>query len=284
MAMTSGPAASTDRAKVTAITSGPPASAITVPAAVAAVAAGRPLSPVWVNEVGGITFELGAGPDRCFVKWAPAGSCLDLAAEAERMAWAGQFHPVPLVLGCGADAAGSWLVTTALPGASAVSRRWLAEPAVAVRAIGEGLRALHEALPVAACPFSWSAEDRVADARRQAAAGRLDPAAWGEPHRRLGIDAALSLAAEIPPVDQMVVCHGDACAPNTLIGADGRWCGHVDLGLLGTGDRWADLAVATWSTQWNYGPGWERHLLDAYGIDRDSDRTRYYRLLWDLSS
>ena len=47
---------------------------------------------------------------------------------------------------------------------------------------------------------------------------------------------------------------------------DGHWSGHVDLGLLGTADRWADLAVATWSTEWNYGPGWEQLLLDAYGI------------------
>jgi len=81
-----------------------------------------------------------------------------------------------------------------------------------------------------------------------------------------------------------VVCHGDACAPNTLLTVDGHWSGHVDLGLLGTADRWADLAVATWSTEWNYGPGWEQLLLDTYGIAPDPERARYYRLLWDLSS
>jgi hypothetical protein len=48
--------------------------------------------------------------------------------------------------------------------------------------------------------------------RRQAAAGRLHPAAWHEEHRPLGITRALELAAEIPPVDRLV-CHGDACAP-----------------------------------------------------------------------
>ena len=41
-------------------------------------------------------------------------------------------------------------------------------------------------------------------------------------------------------------------------------------------------AIATWSTVWNYGPGWESAVLDAYGIALDADRTRYYRLLWDL--
>jgi hypothetical protein len=44
----------------------------------------------------------------------------------------------------------------------------------------------------------------------------------------------------------------------------------------------ADLAVSTWSTEWNYGPGWEDVLLAAYGVDPDPARTRYYRLLCDL--
>lgn len=95
---------------------------------------------------------------------------------------------------------------------------------------------------------------------------------------------ALRLAADIPPADRLVVCHGDACAPNTVLTPDGRLSGHVDFGLLGVGDRWADIAVATWSTEWNYGPGWESLLLDSYGIQSDPERTHYYRLLWDLSS
>jgi len=80
------------------------------------------------------------------------------------------------------DASGSWLVTGALPGTNAVSERWKAEPASAVAAIGAGLRVLHAALPVAACPFSWSVEDRLADIRRRAALG----AAADFPSRRCG--------------------------------------------------------------------------------------------------
>ena len=64
-----------------------------------------------------------------------------------------------------------------------------------------------------------------------------------------------------------MVCHGDACAPNTLIDDDGRCCGHVDLGDLGVADRWADLAVAMLSLSWNYAGAWEDELLDAYGVD-----------------
>jgi kanamycin kinase len=257
---------------------------VTPPAAVVSAADGRDLALVWTNEVGGLTFAAGEGPDRRFIKWAPAGSGLDLPGEADRLAWAGQYHPVPRPLAQGLDEEGSWLVTAALSGENAVSARWTADPATAVAAIGEGLRALHETLPVARCPFSWSAEQRVAGARDQAAAGRVNPAAWHPCHQSLTVTAALNQAAAIPSSDKLVVCHGDACAPNTLLNGDGRWSGHVDLGLLGVADRWADLAVATWSVEWNYGPGWDRLLLDAYGIRPDPQRTRYYRLMWDLSS
>ncbi|MGH3192100.1 MAG: phosphotransferase [Streptosporangiaceae bacterium] len=251
------------------------------PEAVRRLGAARRVRLVWENE-DALTFEVGDGPDRRFAKWAPAGSPLDLAAEAARMSWAAAFTPVPRVLDLGADGEGSWLVTAALPGHNAVWQRWRAEPRTAVIAIGEGLRAMHEALPVTDCPFSWMARDRIAVARRAAAAGRLDASDWAPEHVELGIEGAMAQVQDIPPADRLVVCHGDACAPNTLIADNGRWSGHVDLGDLGVADRWADLAVATWSTGWNYGPGWEQPLLDAYGIRPDAARTRYYRLLWEL--
>ena len=260
----------------------PPEAAIAVPAVVQSLAAGRPVRAVWVNERGGLTFEVEGPSGRRFVKWAPAGSGIDLGREAARLTWAARLAAVPRLLDHGADEAGSWIVTAGFAGESAVADRWRADPGRAVAAIGAGLRRLHDSLPVDACPFSWSAEDRLADARRRAAAGRMEPGRWHREHRGLPVERALELLAHCPAPDHMVVCHGDACAPNTLLDQDGRFAGHVDLGAMGVGDRWADLAVATWSTEWNYGPGWEAHLLDAYGIAPDDERTRYYRLLWDL--
>ncbi len=110
---------------------------------------------------------------------------------------------------------------------------------------------------MADCPFSWSVAGRLAEASARATTAQ---------HRRF----LAELAADAPAVDVPVVCEGDACAPNTLLGDDGRWSGHVDLGALGVADpRWADLAVATWSTERNYGHGWEHILLDAYGVGPD---------------
>ena len=238
---------------------------------------------MWVNELGGVTFEIGAGDRRRFVKWAPAGSGLDLAAEAARLAWAVAFTPVPRPLGQGADRTGSWLVTSALPGEMAITARWNAEPHTAVAAIGAGLRAMHEALPVRRLPVllecrrdgspmpaggprgaSWTRPGGIPAIRRSPS-----PRRWScspTPRRWTSWSSATATAA-----------HRTRCST-----ADGRCSGHVDLGELGVADRWADLAVATWSTTWNYGPGWEPQLLDAYGIAPDPGRTSYYRLLWDL--
>jgi kanamycin kinase len=263
------------------MTKGPGDPSVT-PRIVSELAAGRTTVPVWHNEIGGVTYQIGVGETREFLKWTPPASGVDLGREIERLAWAGEHIVVPRVLRQGADDEGTWFLTAGLPGTSAVDERWKRDPATAVRAIGAGLRALHDALPVARCPFDWSAEDRVARTNVRAAAGTIDRSKWHESHQHLSVERGLELIADIPPVDKLVVCHGDACAPNTLLDDTGAWCAHLDLGTLGVADRWADLAVATWSTEWNYGPGWTEPLLAAYGVEPDWDRIAYYRLLWDL--
>ncbi|WP_024876383.1 aminoglycoside 3'-phosphotransferase [Saccharomonospora piscinae] len=240
-----------------------PTGPVPVPEAVTRVAQGDDITPVWRNSLGGLTFRLDApGGDTRFVKWVAHGTAeLDLAAEARRLDWASNWVRVPHVLHHGACDDGEWLVTTPVPGRSAVDPRWLRDPATAATAVGTGLRLLHEALPVADCAYEWSVESRLRDAE-------------GDIRARL---------ADSPPTDREVVCHGDACAPNTLLHDDGTVSGHVDLGSLGVADRWADLAVAAWSVDWNHGPGYARLVFRGYDIEPDPDRLAYYRLLWDLT-
>ena len=98
-------------ATVPPVIAGVPEPPKVVPAAVRALSGGREPRAVWRNELDGFTFQLGAGPGRRFVKWQPAGTPIDLAAEAARLSWAGRFTPVPRVLELGADERGSWLLT-----------------------------------------------------------------------------------------------------------------------------------------------------------------------------
>jgi kanamycin kinase len=215
---------------------------------------------VWTNQLGAVTFQVGSGRSGTEYIKVAAARITDFADEASRLHWAAPFVTVPTVLDFGVDGDWAWLRTSGLPGLSAVHPRWLASPQVAVRAIGAGLRTLHDRLPVRSCPFDWTATARLRT---------LTPAR----RERLG---------EPPPVDRLVVCHGDACAPNTLIDDDGRCCGHVDFDGLGVADRWADLAVATLSLGWNYlGRSWDAELFAAYGVEPDPPRIDYYRRLWE---
>lgn len=205
----------------------------------------------WRNDLGGQTWLLG---DRC-LKWSPRSAGIDLGREAERMRWLAARHPAPRVLETGVDGAGQWILSVAIPAESAVADRWREDPRRAVRAIAEGLRRLH-ALPVAGVPTGWSS--------------------W--------LTRAPEALGSRPPLERPVVVHGDACSPNTLIDADGRFAAHVDLGDLAVGDRWADLAVATMAIGWNYGDGWDDAFYAAYGIRPDLRRIRYYRALWHAES
>ncbi|WP_460770352.1 phosphotransferase [Mariniluteicoccus flavus] len=167
------------------------------------------------------------------------------------MAWVARRLSAPEVLSAGVRDGVGWLHTAALPGRSAIEL-----PAeVAVPALGRALRAFHDALRIADCPWTRAAEDRLA-----AVSGGHD---LGTP----------------PPVDRLVVCHGDPCNPNFLLDDRGACTGYVDLARVGVADRWADLAQAVLSLGWNFGPGHEGAFLEAYGVGRDA-RLGWYQRLW----
>jgi kanamycin kinase len=224
-----------------------------IPDVVLEIAAGRPVELVWRNELGGLTFHIGDA----YLKWNPPMTGADLERERLRLDWLAGRHPAPRVTDHGRDAAAQWLVTTALPGGSAVGDTWRARRPEAIRAIAAGLRAL-PAVSIDDFPPEWTSEVWV---------GRTPDELGGR-----------------PPVVEPVLVHGDACAPNTLISPEGRWTGNVDFGDLAVGDRWADLAVASMSLDWNFGAGHQDELFDAYGIAPDAERIRYYRAVWHLES
>lgn len=259
------------------LASAPPSDFI-LPDDVAAIT-GPTVEPIWLNEVGGLTVRFRPGTEAeartetgadtagdgengwRYLKRNPLPSSEDLALEAEKLTWLGPWHPVPAVVDCFRDGDVEYLITEAIPGDNAVSAENRNRPDRAIAAIGRGLRRLHD-LPGEDCPWTWSVRERLALIDRDAESTResLGPA---------------------PEIDRLVVCHGDPCAPNTLIGEDGAFVGHVDMQRLGLADRWADLAVVTMSFEWNYEEFDESVFWDAYGIAPDAERIAYYRALWN---
>ena len=223
------------------------------PEVVVKLAGGIEPQLVWTNELGGLTYRVGER----FVKYNPRSTSIDLDREVLRLEWLTKRHPAPRVLEVGADESAQWMVTEALPGDHAVGDHWRERSAEAINAIATGLLALHS-VAIHDAPEEWVLDSWVSRTPD-------------------GFDAR-------PSIDEPVLLHGDACAPNTLIDSDGRWVGHVDLGDLSVGDRWADLAIASLSLDWNFGDGHQGEFFAAYGVDPDFERIEYYRALWHQES
>lgn len=91
------------------------------------------------------------------------------------------------------------------------------------------------------------------------------------------------LVATRPRPAELVVVHGDASTPNFVID-HGRLTGVVDLGDLGIGDPWFDLATCLKSMR-RPGNGLaheQDRFLEAYGVEPDPVRERWHRLLYAL--
>jgi len=69
-----------------------------------------------------------------------------------------------------------------------------------------------------------------------------------------------------------VLIHGDYCLPNVLV-HDGRLSAVVDVGRAGLGNPEDDLAAGVWTLQYNYGKGFARPFLDAYGWPPMTDQS-----------
>lgn len=88
------------------------------------------------------------------------------------------------------------------------------------------------------------------------------------------------------PDADLSLIHGDLCLPNIICDGD-RIVGFVDLGLMGIGDKYQDLAVLYRSIKYNYegvyGKAYDGYddlaLFSNLGINKDENKIEYYLLL-----
>lgn len=219
---------------------------------------------IWTNPLGGQTWRLEhADPAQAqFFKVAttaaPASHQPNL--EADRHDWVGDRLPVPRVLDAGITDELSWMVTARLPGTPASDPRWNAQPDRLAAELGRAIRTFHDQLAssVNSCPWSWRIDHRLTHGN--------------------GTDAAREMArADAPPEVDLVVSHGDLCAPNILLHSDLSLAGITDLGKLGVAARAADLGCQRWSLEFNGMADQVDTFLDAYGYNGDRDEVRWYR-------
>ncbi|MFI7617655.1 APH(3'') family aminoglycoside O-phosphotransferase [Nonomuraea terrae] len=240
-------------------------------------------SPVTTGESGAAVFR---GPD-AYAKCVPASGIADLEDERDRVAWLAEHGvPGPRVLDWHSGDAGACLVTSAVCGVPA-DQVSAADLRIAWPHLADAVRRLHE-LPVDDCPFRRDVDTMVAVAHDVVARGAVNPAFL--PVEQRHTPASELLARLVPQVARrrgqealdLVVCHGDLCLPNIIL--DPRTLdvsGFVDLGRLGSADRYADLALLlanareTWADEQRARSA-DRAFAERYGVTLDHDRLRFY--------
>lgn len=251
------------------------------------LAARRPgaWEPVHAGESGAVVLRSSDGAR--YAKCVTVERSAELAAERDRVRWlAEQGIRAPEVLDWLADDAGAGLVTSAVRGTPANQLS-----ATALRAawpsIVDAVRTLH-ALPVTGCPFRRDLARMFARASDVVARGRVHQEflpveqqhdAPEELLARLAGRLDRMLAAEAADT---VVCHGDLCLPNIVLGGDPpAFAGFVDLGRLGLADRHADISLLLttareiWSDE-SAAVAADAEFVGCYGRVPDAERFRYY--------
>ncbi|UXY17304.1 APH(3'') family aminoglycoside O-phosphotransferase [Chitiniphilus purpureus] len=253
----------------------------------------RDWRPVGAGESGDHVYRRGDG--LAYAKLASGGRAGALAGERDRLQWlAATGFACPRVLDWQETGDGACLVMSAVAG---VPASMLTGPDL-LQAWPDMLRqlALLHAMPAAHCPFERGLAGLYARAEDVVARNAVNPDFLPDEDRHLPAARLLErITAELPlrlrqEQEDRVLCHGDACMPNFMIDPQTFHCtGLIDLGRLGTADRYADLALmlANASDSWT-SPRQAAHafalLFDILAIQApDRERLAFYLRLDPLT-
>ncbi len=250
--------------------------------------------PVKAGESGDLVYRSDDGA--VYAKVATAARSAELTSERDRLVWLqGRGVACPEVVEWHEVEQGACLVMTAISGVPA-SELSGEELLLAWPTLARQLAILHELQPADECLFDRGLSSMFGRAVDVVSRGAVNPDFLaiedrGKPAQellaRVERELPLRLAQETSDV---VVCHGDPCMPNFLVSpVDLRCTGLIDLGRLGRGDRYADLAlmVANAGESWTTKDQAERAfsiLFDSLGIERpDRERLAFYLRLDPLT-
>ena len=205
----------------------------------------------------------------------------ELLAEKERLEWLHTRLPAPTVIAYATEKQYAYLLTSEIQGLMAYNEQFAQDIPALVRILAEGLRMLHQ-VDVTDCPFDETLSRKIALAQERVQAGNVDESDFDEKHRGMSADTLLKQLLESQPkIENIVFTHGDYCLPNVLIDLESmKLSGFIDLGRAGMADSHQDLALVARSLSYNFGPGWEPLLWEAYGLETiDVAKLDFYQLL-----
>ncbi|MCV9960421.1 APH(3'') family aminoglycoside O-phosphotransferase [Pararhizobium sp. BT-229] len=217
------------------------------------LSSGKEWVPVHRGESGDELFRRSDGA--AYAKVSRGKGVSLLADEYQRTAWLATFDlGSPTVLDWMESEDAACFVTSTVAGVPAdqldaddLARAW---PSIA-----ECVRELH-GIPADECPFERGLQTMFDRAKDVVARDAVNPDFLDPDLKDIPAETLLAhLKAELPKrleqeARDLVVCHGDACMPNFMVDPETLRCtGLIDLGRLGTADRYVDFALLVGNTR-----------------------------------
>ncbi len=204
--------------------------------------------------------------------------------------------PVPVPYAHEVKDGKSYLLMSKCDGRMACAPEYMANPATLCKLLANGLKRLWS-MDVSDCPCSQNLSYKLFMAGQNIEKGMVDldnvePDTFGE--NGFGDPSKLlQWLQENRPEEEPVLSHGDYCLPN-IFGISDEVTGYIDLGRMGIGDKWCDIALCYRSLSHNYNGRYKYNVNQTFGdfdemllfrelgIEPDWEKIRYYTLLDEL--
>lgn len=240
------------------------------------------LEPVTIGMSGNEVFRFKRRSGHySYLKVSPNRDDEDFYREFLRLQFLEDKLPVPVVQGYSMDDHHTYLILSEVPGRMSCEPEFGRDMKSLVRALAEGMRMIHE-VSTADCPLDQTIDMQITRAIRRTEAGLVDASEFDARFKGKSAQEALFyLRTHRPDTEDLVFTHGDYCLPNVILDPTTyKVTGFVDLSRAGVADRYQDLALATRSLLYNFGPGYHEELWNAYGLDKvDHDKLSFYLAL-----
>jgi len=213
--------------------------------------------------------------------------------QLEMMQWLEGKVPVPQVLAYEVENEKSYLLMSRMGGEMSCDTYYLEHPQILLEALACGLKMLWS-VDVGECPRIRDLDVVLKEARVQVENHLVDldnvePETFGEGGFE-NPEQLLEWLESHRPSFEPVLSHGDFCLPNVFL-ENGQITGFIDLGKIGVGDKWNDIALCYRSLKHNFdgtygGKVYEdfnpEMLFEKLGIEPDWEKIKFYLLLDEL--
>ena len=209
------------------------------------------------------------------------------------MRWLEGKLPVPKVICYEADNDFQYLLMSRISGKMSCDEYYLEHPRELCRLLAQAFKMLWS-IDVTGCPRERAIDNELEEAKYRVENNLVDlddaePDTFGE-NGFENPQALLAWLQNHKPEYEPVLSHGDFCLPNIFL-KDNQVSGFIDLGAVGIGDKWRDIALCYRSLKHNvdgtfggkiYPDVNPDLLLEELGIDTNHEKIRYYILLDEL--